>query len=129
MIFTWIFKNKCHCPMRVIYHVLQISSSGVITSGAAIRRAVKWRHRKWLWWRSRLSIPRSKSVTEVRGFIAGSTQTAAAPTLVSVFLLFMLGDSPGVLLIQRDPVFSREGLLGPYDCNRTPWPQRRALHA
>ena len=28
MIFTWISKNKCHWPVRVMCHVLQVSSSG-----------------------------------------------------------------------------------------------------
>ena len=28
MIFTWISKNKCHWPVRVMCHILQVSSSG-----------------------------------------------------------------------------------------------------
>jgi len=28
VIFTWIFKNKCHWPVRVMCHILKVSSSG-----------------------------------------------------------------------------------------------------
>ena len=62
MIFTWISKNKCHWPVRVMCHVLQISSSGYYkwcrnTTGRLMAA------REVALWRSRLSMPRSKSIT------------------------------------------------------------------